>query len=79
MIVLGIDFGTTSFYGCIFNTESNSKKFVSIKNTSYKKSGLKKDLDPDLVIKDFLYFLDVFGKSCDLKAVDAVSVCPVPD
>jgi len=35
MIVLGIDFGTTSFSGCIFNTESNSKKFVSIKNTSY--------------------------------------------
>jgi len=27
-----------------------------------------------LVIKDFLYFLDVSGKSCDLKAVDAVSV-----
>jgi len=54
MIVSGIDFGIISFSGCLFNTKSNSKKYISVKNTSYKEHGLKKELDPDLAINDFL-------------------------
>jgi len=27
MVVLGIDFTTISFSGCLFNTKSNSKKY----------------------------------------------------
>ena len=53
MIVSGIDFGIISFSGCLFNTKSNSKKYISVKNTSYKEHGLKKELDPDLAINDF--------------------------
>jgi len=58
MVVLGIDFTTISFSGCLFNTKSNSKKY-QCKENSYKENGLKKESDLDLVINDFLYFLNV--------------------
>lgn len=36
-----------------------TQKNISVKNNSYKENGLKKESDLDLVINDFLYFLNV--------------------
>ncbi|NMB26347.1 MAG: hypothetical protein GX986_12535 [Firmicutes bacterium] len=74
MKVLGIDFGTTSFGGCIFDARDGSAAFLSKPNTCRRAIGLRREFDIDQVRADLFGFIDLMDETFDLSEVKAVSV-----
>ncbi len=74
MKVLGIDFGTTSFSGCIYDCEAAQSWYVTSYNSSHKGAGLKREFDIQKVRHDLYSFIDKLAGEFDLSEVKAVSV-----
>lgn len=74
MKVLGIDFGTTSFSGCIYDDEAGKSWFINGYNSSHKAAGLKREFDIEKVRQDLYSFIEKLSGGFDLSEIKAVSV-----
>jgi len=74
MKVLGIDFGTTSFSGSLYDSEQNISLFATKENTSHIVNGLKREFDLEKARADLYSFIKYLGDNFNLAEVEAVSI-----
>ncbi|ABX32292.1 carbohydrate kinase FGGY [Petrotoga mobilis SJ95] len=74
MKVLGIDFGTTSYSACLYDSKSKEIAFANKQNTSLIFDGLKSEFDIKKLESDFDSFIKYLTKVFDLKGTKAISV-----
>ena len=74
MKVLGIDFGTTSFGGCIYDTRDETTSYLNKHNPSHKTAGLKREFDMEKARMGFYTFIESLHDTFGLSEIEAVSV-----
>ena len=74
MKVLGIDFGTTSFGGCIYDSENNASAFLSRPNSCHLTAGLRREFDFEKAKADLYSFIELLHETFDLCKVEAISI-----
>lgn len=74
MKVLGLDFGTTSFGACLYDSEMTTSLFASKKSRSLIINGLRREFDIQKVICDLHSFIKYLGTIFDLEKVEALAV-----
>ncbi len=74
MKVLGIDFGTTSYGACLFDSKSKKIAFANKQNTSLIFDGLKSEFDIKKLETDFYSFIQYLAEVFDLKGTEAISI-----
>lgn len=74
MKVLGIDFGTTSYSACLYDSKSKEIAFANKQNTSLVFDGLKSEFDIKKLETEFYSFIQYLAEVFDLKGTEAISI-----